>query len=1063
MPQIHDLPAAPNLDRAYSSSVAISKDGSRVLIGDEAEAADTEQFLILKNWKMLLGETKSRQLILAHERNDAILKDILATQTIKDVATEYFSHLLAKIKAHNAISGNPQFVIGIPPMATTETSQWTRLYKGSITDVFRKLGYPDPKFFPEPFAVFQYCSYQGIITDTGSAQNVLIVDIGGGSSNISFIQTTKHGRLARGGGNHVPHAVRSIPMGGSTLDQQIAAHLNIPLSDRSRYLVLNSISAAKEKLSKQLTRDSGWQSGRRHLEQITATIHTGNGNTARMSAYDLLAVFEASFWPLLREEIQSALAEVISKNLQNPVDKVHCVCFSGGTGQIRYLQSLYAKDLLDLRPVDQYLFLDATAYEKAVAYGLAIEAYANARHHQITPSRIAPYLLENVYLLLSHSDHDTIVQDFDGALDKNPSCYRILTASTSLADYIGKPHKIAAKLKQDSHSVHYRIVSCHKGTYEPINLLEKHITVSKKSDPPCGRRLHATISVDDTHFLNIDLNLAFQGAKGETRYTLAPIDIHDLAGSIEGDIYFALDFGTSSTFASSINIKESELVPAQYEQIYKLSEGIVQRALALQQRCMSMKANGAITHERTRHANQRNIVEYVYHSNRVEGSNLTRGQTDKVLAHVADSSGFRGDTVASVIGEEISYLDEHCEVHKVSHAIRDPMDAVNLRDAFRLVEEWAADQSQPLSSSTIKQLHALVARGNVEAEPGVFRSRNVQISQTTHVPPEFLQVEPLVRELVERLNTEGFRSQPVVIQVADFHARFVAIHPFLDGNGRVTRLLVNYLFWRNDMPGLLLHWENRNRYYDALDEADHGNLDDLADLFADQFEAALDEFQQFAERATPFVENDIESPPKIEDRQRHPSVEKLLKKFSTGTPALNLHMQYDNWHRDMTRLASDAAAVVADLESAFKTHTGGFLLFKHYDVVDKESYLAMRKRDRISRTWLMMLTVVLRGKREKLIGYFSANSKGVRELDSTLSFTASLHFTIRSDDGRDTRVVDVPGIALKEIGHDGARLCALVTADGETRLEREAAYFERGGWFAEFLEQFLQHSFGITL
>ena len=104
--------------------------------------------------------------------------------------------------------------------------------------------------------------------------------------------------------------------------------------------------------------------------------------------------------------------------------------------------------------------------------------------------------------------------------------------------------------------------------------------------------------------------------------------------------------------------------------------------------------------------NEEAIADYVYHSNRIEGSLLDRGATKRVLDVSNDTLR---QTPASIVGEisKLGIIDEHGQIKSAPRVIRDTLAAVNLRDAFQFVEELSRD-SQPFSTVALRQMHDLV-------------------------------------------------------------------------------------------------------------------------------------------------------------------------------------------------------------------------------------------------------------------------------------------------------------------------------------------------------------------
>tara|TARA_B100001971_G_C18214440_1_gene552862 strand:+ start:1356 stop:1742 length:387 start_codon:yes stop_codon:yes gene_type:complete len=96
-----------------------------------------------------------------------------------DRCLRLWSMLEQTIGLERGIQVKPQTIVGIPPSTSADQIKWRKNYKKRMADIFESLEYPKPRFWPEPFAVFQYHLNLGQIKDTGRRQNVLVVDIGG--------------------------------------------------------------------------------------------------------------------------------------------------------------------------------------------------------------------------------------------------------------------------------------------------------------------------------------------------------------------------------------------------------------------------------------------------------------------------------------------------------------------------------------------------------------------------------------------------------------------------------------------------------------------------------------------------------------------------------------------------------------------------------------------------------------------------------------------------------------------------------------------------------------------
>jgi Fic family protein len=205
------------------------------------------------------------------------------------------------------------------------------------------------------------------------------------------------------------------------------------------------------------------------------------------------------------------------------------------------------------------------------------------------------------------------------------------------------------------------------------------------------------------------------------------------------------------------------------------------------------------------------MLEWTYNSNAIEGNTLTLIGTKVVLEGIA-------------IGGKT--MREHLEV-------------INHRDAIKYVEEIVQNK-EPLSEWQIKNLHCLLLKGINDEYAGVYRDQQVFISGAKHTAPAPFLIKEQMEQLMTWYDLESKQLHPVT-RGAMLHAIFVGIHPFMDGNGRTSRLLLNLELMKNGFPPIIIKVENRLEYYEALDKAHtQKDYDDFIRLVAREVEDSLD-------------------------------------------------------------------------------------------------------------------------------------------------------------------------------------------------------------------------------
>ena len=206
--------------------------------------------------------------------------------------------------------------------------------------------------------------------------------------------------------------------------------------------------------------------------------------------------------------------------------------------------------------------------------------------------------------------------------------------------------------------------------------------------------------------------------------------------------------------------------------------------------------------------NEEFTVEYTYNSNAIEGNTLTLRETDLVL---------RGLTIDQ-------------------KPLKDHMEAVGHKEAFDFVSELVKEKCE-INERVIKQIHYLVLADKKD-DRGVYRRLPVRIMGAAHEPVQPYLIVPKMEELLRNYLAS---EEHIVTKLARFHIEFEGIHPFIDGNGRTGRLLVNLELMKAGYPPIYIKFTDRIAYYNAFDEyyVKH-NLKAMESLFAKYINERLD-------------------------------------------------------------------------------------------------------------------------------------------------------------------------------------------------------------------------------
>ena len=238
---------------------------------------------------------------------------------------------------------------------------------------------------------------------------------------------------------------------------------------------------------------------------------------------------------------------------------------------------------------------------------------------------------------------------------------------------------------------------------------------------------------------------------------------------------------------------------------YKNKESLIP---ILEDKLKVLKKRRPLTEGELERLNEEFLTEYIYNSNAIEGNTLTLRETDMVL---------RGLTI------DQKSLKEHLEV--IGH-----------KEAFDFVTELVKEKCE-INERVIKQIHYLVLADKKD-DRGVYRRVPVRIMGAAH---ETAQPYLIVTKLEELLRNYLASEEHIVTKLARFHIEFEGIHPFIDGNGRTGRLLVNLELMKAGYTPIDIKFTDRIAYYNAFDEyhVKH-NLKAMESLFAKYINERLD-------------------------------------------------------------------------------------------------------------------------------------------------------------------------------------------------------------------------------
>ncbi len=206
-------------------------------------------------------------------------------------------------------------------------------------------------------------------------------------------------------------------------------------------------------------------------------------------------------------------------------------------------------------------------------------------------------------------------------------------------------------------------------------------------------------------------------------------------------------------------------------------------------------------------------VELIYNSNAIEGNTLTITETKVVLED--------GLTIGK------------------GKTLREHLQVINHKEAIDYIEN-VIKKDIDISERLIKEINYLILKSINNENAGTYRKINVLISGSEHRPPVHFLVAEKMGDIVKWYEENKDKLHPIELATI-FHHKFTFIHPFIDGNGRTARLLMNLILMRNGYPISVIKMEDREEYMIALEKASVINdYTDFVDLVKKAVEDSLD-------------------------------------------------------------------------------------------------------------------------------------------------------------------------------------------------------------------------------
>lgn len=300
------------------------------------------------------------------------------------------------------------------------------------------------------------------------------------------------------------------------------------------------------------------------------------------------------------------------------------------------------------------------------------------------------------------------------------------------------------------------------------------------------------------------------------------------------------------------------------------------------------------------------LYDRVYSSAVIEGNRLSRRETIAVLSSGVLEAGSR----------------------------KDQQEVINLADCCVYLQE-CLDRREELTVHLIKELHQKLLHLIDDTNAGRFRSTDVAISGAEVLPPSHLDVAHLVEVAINACNSS--ESHPIQ-RAAYIHWAFARIHPFVDGNGRLSRLIQDFILLKDRYVPATVQPEDRERkYYEALEKADLGNGIEFLEIIAKNT-------LRTAERYLSIIRT---------EKAKTDWIKNIAKAASEKVKQTD--------HRKFISLQKNSEAIKLEFDNICKSLTaelaGIWIGFKDYGGLDFEKWQDLRTKGKAPRTWLFGIQI----------------------------------------------------------------------------------------------------------
>ena len=928
------------------------------------------------------------------------------TFTPREAVKEYLQALIPAVGR-----GSKTLILGEP----TLDDQWRENYKRNMRNVLSDLGFKEVLFFPEPFAVYQYYRHvEKKIPDKDDSQTVFVVDFGGGTFDCCVVKTTKSGELARSGAHSQPLGFQSSTDAGEAVDIELLSRIKARANakrvvfkddpvERARHnpqslwVVENVKIRLSEKWSSLKRPDiADLGSIREDVVLPAGTFHPDQDIDSWISLQDLCDVV-SSLWKRTWGKTILACHKASEAKLGAKIAAYDVILLAGGSAHLPNINALIAGTLPNQISENTKVVIGGQA-GAAVAKGIAIECREQAdRHPELISDRLATCLLSHLYLKVGRNKNERLTP-------------RVRKLDCEARNSVGLVYQTPSILESDTIAVslesnypvkgvlHYWFHGTEAGDDDALNVVSTSVRIP--GDKPVDKKFHLILEIKDDGTVTPEFQFKRKGQALDP-VSGQPFNLGD--HRVVGNSYLGVDFGTCNSYVAGYLVPQREYTATEYPE-YEIARETAGRLMELEETCRILAEAQMLDVKSILQHAASNDVDFVFHSNKIEGNLLTRGQTETVL---------RGN------GHDV-----------LNH---DKREAINLGEAYRWMLENHHAALEDFGAFC-RQINMVLLDG-IEKNAGSFRQEDVRINGVEYQPPPWGSVDSFMSRLTQELRDSRGRTSGLELAVRA-HTKLAAIHPFVDGNGRTARLCAAAIMLSYQLPILVLNSDDKERYLDALARSNAGAMDALAMLFAELLESSIaaikeqnksqaalsDELPDETDSADPALEEPKSEPVKGHTGAAEHESDPASRLIEVLKLKGNLRRErqaptYDAWRSAFLRFRSQLEQYLRAIDELEAFREAGFALHvRAYDLVNEDKFEAFWTRKDQSKTWFCSFEIGNSIERYALMFQFGWPSEELRLLAPDVAPVSCTMCRPGQKPGMWLALKDEP-IRLREIGY----------------------------------------------